>query len=44
LQLTLIQCDGTKHPPIIFLDDGPDALIDAIKRFVSYFSFLPPPV
>lgn len=30
--MTLIQCDGTKHPPMIFLDDGLYSFIDSIKR------------
>ena len=31
-QLTLIQNDGTKHPPLIFLDEGPEALIQVFQK------------
>ena len=31
-QLILIQNDGTKHHPLIFLDEGPEQLIEVFKR------------
>ena len=31
-QLVLIQKDGTKNNPLIFLDDGPEQLIDVLRR------------
>jgi len=31
-RMILIQRDGTRHPPLIFLDEGPDELIKIIKR------------
>lgn len=33
-QLTLIQTDGTKHPPLIFLDDGPESLIEVLRKYM----------
>ena len=32
-QMVLIQTDGTKHPPLIFLDDGPEQLIDVLRKY-----------
>ena len=31
-QLVLIQKDGTKNNPLIFLDDGPEQLIEVLRR------------
>ena len=31
-RLVLIQRDGTSHPPLIFLDEGPEELINVFKR------------
>jgi len=31
-RLVLIQRDGTNHPPLIFLDEGPEELINVFKR------------
>ena len=31
-RLVLIQKDGTRHPPLIFLDEGPDEFVNAMKR------------
>ena len=31
-RMILIQRDGTRHPPLIFLDEGPDELIKVMKR------------
>ena len=31
-QLVLIQQDGTKNNPLIFLDEGPEQLIEVLKR------------
>ena len=33
-RLVLIQRDGTNHPPLIFLDEGPEELINVFKRYV----------
>ena len=32
-QLVLIQQDGTKNNPLIFLDEGPELLIEVLKRY-----------
>ena len=34
-RLVLIQRDGTNHPPLIFLDEGPEELINVFKRYVN---------
>ena len=31
-QLVLIQQDGTKNNPLIFLDEGPELLIEVLKK------------
>ena len=31
-RLTLIQNDGTKYPPLIFLDEGPESLISVFQK------------
>ena len=31
-RMIFIQRDGTRHPPLIFLDEGPDELIKVMKR------------
>lgn len=31
-RMVLIQRDGTRHPPLIFLDQGPEELIDVMKK------------
>lgn len=31
-RMILIQRDGTRHPPLIFLDEGPEELISVMKR------------
>ena len=31
-RLVLIQRDGTRHPPLIFLDEGPEELINVFRR------------
>ena len=31
-RMILIQRDGTRHPPLIFLDEGPEELIRAMRR------------
>jgi len=33
-QLVLIQKDGTKNNPLIFLDDGPEQLIEVLQRYM----------
>ncbi len=33
-KMVLIQRDGTRHPPLIFLDEGPEELITVMKRYV----------
>ena len=37
-QLVLIQKDGTKNNPLIFLDEGPEQLIEVFRRYVYYLS------
>ena len=43
-RMIFIQRDGTRHPPLIFLDEGPDELIKVMKRwgnaFVTYLTEL----
>ncbi len=31
-RMVIIQRDGTRHPPLIFLDEGPEQLISVIRR------------
>jgi hypothetical protein len=31
-RLVLIQRDGTRHPPLIFLDEGPEELVNVMRR------------
>jgi len=34
-RLTLIQNDGTKYPPLIFLDEGPESLISVFQKYMK---------
>ena len=39
-RMILIQRDGTRHPPLIFLDEGPDELIKIMKGYVIMHAVL----
>ena len=39
-RMILIQRDGTRHPPLIFLDEGPDELIKIMKGYVIIHAVL----
>jgi len=34
-QMVIIQSDGTKCPPLIFLDEGPEALIQVFQKYMK---------